>query len=182
MVTRRKKKNALIRFELGWKGFCSLLLFSFCVLLWMFLLGIWAGQTVLLPHAGNGTPSLFSSYAKALLQKKSSLSKSDQADAAPEPEVADTAEAGSGEENSYFVLQVASYQDENEVRDAVQKWQGKNYEAFYLSPDETDGARYQLFLGKFKNLTDANAAAEKLENDDRVRAYITLLPAFKIKD
>jgi hypothetical protein len=44
--TGKKKK---IKFELSLQGLLGLGAVLFCVLLWMFLLGVWAGQTVLLP-------------------------------------------------------------------------------------------------------------------------------------
>lgn len=49
--TRAKKntRHKRFRIELGWRGLFGLLLVSFCLFLWMFLLGLWAGQTILLP-------------------------------------------------------------------------------------------------------------------------------------
>ena len=44
--TRKKKK---IKFELTLGGLVGLGAVLFCIFLWMFLLGVWAGQTVLLP-------------------------------------------------------------------------------------------------------------------------------------
>ena len=44
--TRKKKK---IKFELSLSGLLGISAVLFCVFLWMFLLGVWAGQTVLLP-------------------------------------------------------------------------------------------------------------------------------------
>jgi len=37
------------RIELGWRGMFGLVVVCCCLFLWMFLLGIWAGQTILLP-------------------------------------------------------------------------------------------------------------------------------------
>jgi len=37
------------RIELGWRGMFGLVVVCFCLFLWMFLLGVWAGQTILLP-------------------------------------------------------------------------------------------------------------------------------------
>ena len=37
------------RIELGWRGLFGMVIVCFCLFLWMFLLGIWAGQTILLP-------------------------------------------------------------------------------------------------------------------------------------
>jgi H+/gluconate symporter-like permease len=41
------------RFELGWRGMFGLVVVCFCLFLWMFLLGVWAGQTILLPSKEN---------------------------------------------------------------------------------------------------------------------------------
>jgi hypothetical protein len=41
------------RIELGWRGMFGLVVVCFCLFLWMFLLGIWAGQTILLPSKEN---------------------------------------------------------------------------------------------------------------------------------
>jgi hypothetical protein len=46
--TRRKKKKK-IKFELTISGLLGIGIVIFCIFLWMFLLGIWAGQTILLP-------------------------------------------------------------------------------------------------------------------------------------
>lgn len=46
---KKSRRNKRFRIELGWRGLFSLLLVSFCLFLWMFLLGLWAGQTILLP-------------------------------------------------------------------------------------------------------------------------------------
>ncbi len=46
-AARRGKKRVVVRLELGWGGLFSLVVVAFCIFLWMFLLGIWAGQTIL---------------------------------------------------------------------------------------------------------------------------------------
>lgn len=46
---RKPKKN--YRFQLTLSGIIGIGVVSFCLFLWMFLLGIWAGQTILLPTA-----------------------------------------------------------------------------------------------------------------------------------
>jgi len=43
------KKKKKIKFELTLSGLLGVGAILFCVFLWMFLLGIWAGQTILLP-------------------------------------------------------------------------------------------------------------------------------------
>ncbi len=59
MATARKKKGRpkkkkgpkRFRFQLGLAGVAGIGVVLFCLFLWMFLLGIWAGQTILLPTA-----------------------------------------------------------------------------------------------------------------------------------
>lgn len=49
----RKKKAKQFRFQLGWAGIAGIGVVCSCLFLWMFLLGIWAGQTILLPAAAD---------------------------------------------------------------------------------------------------------------------------------
>ncbi len=51
--TRPKKKKGAkrFRFQIGLAGVAGIGVVLFCLFLWMFLLGIWAGQTILLPTA-----------------------------------------------------------------------------------------------------------------------------------
>jgi len=49
MARKKSKKKKKIKFELTPGGLFGIGVVLFCILLWMFLLGIWAGQTVLLP-------------------------------------------------------------------------------------------------------------------------------------
>lgn len=53
MATQRKKKQAKLKFELSRSGVFGIGVVSFCVFLWMFLLGIWVGQKVLFPVQGT---------------------------------------------------------------------------------------------------------------------------------
>jgi hypothetical protein len=46
----KPKKAKSFRIELGWRGLLSLILVCFCLFFWMFVLGIWAGQTILFPQ------------------------------------------------------------------------------------------------------------------------------------
>jgi hypothetical protein len=53
MAGKRKKgaTGKTFRFQLGPGGIVGIIIVSFCLFLWMFLLGVWAGQTILLPAA-----------------------------------------------------------------------------------------------------------------------------------
>ena len=54
MATKKKSKRSpkkTYRFQLSLPGIAGVGVVCFCLFLWMFLLGIWAGQTFLLPSA-----------------------------------------------------------------------------------------------------------------------------------
>lgn len=47
---RPKRKNpGAFKFQLSWSGLAGVTVVAFCLFLWMFILGVWAGQTILLP-------------------------------------------------------------------------------------------------------------------------------------
>ncbi len=182
---KRKKKKKLIRFELSIAGFSGLAVVCFCVFLWMFLFGVWAGQTILLPSSGevvkdklshasgkngrSGTnmfdrhePSLGVSVpkvARSITQKKGAQYSSDDV------------------KSSFFSLQVDSIDDMAQAREAVLRWQARGHDAFLLEPAAERESYWRIFVGRFVNLTDANSQAALLEKEEGVKVYITLLPA-----
>ncbi len=54
MAARRKPPVKKIKFELTRSGIAGVGVVCFCIFLWMFLLGVWTGQTLLLPPVNNG--------------------------------------------------------------------------------------------------------------------------------
>ena len=60
--TRKKQKR--FNFQLGFTGLAGITVVSFCLFLWMFLLGIWAGQTILLPSVNDNSLRLNSNHSK----------------------------------------------------------------------------------------------------------------------
>lgn len=49
MATQRKRRTGRIKFELSRSGIGSIAIVCFCIFLWMFLFGIWTGQSLLKP-------------------------------------------------------------------------------------------------------------------------------------
>jgi hypothetical protein len=45
----KRKKTKKIRFELTRKAICGIGVVCFCIFFWMFLLGVWTGQSLLVP-------------------------------------------------------------------------------------------------------------------------------------
>ena len=54
MAARRKPPVKKIKFELTRSAIAGVGVVCFCVFLWMFLLGVWTGQTLLLPPVTQG--------------------------------------------------------------------------------------------------------------------------------
>jgi hypothetical protein len=49
MAARRKPQAKKLKFELTKSAIAGIAVITFCLFLWMFLLGVWAGQSLLLP-------------------------------------------------------------------------------------------------------------------------------------
>ncbi len=49
MAVRRKLQAKKLKFELTKSAVAGIAVIVFCLFLWMFLLGVWVGQSVLLP-------------------------------------------------------------------------------------------------------------------------------------
>jgi hypothetical protein len=49
MAVRRKPQAKKLKFELTRSAVAGIAVITFCLFLWMFLLGVWAGQSLLLP-------------------------------------------------------------------------------------------------------------------------------------
>lgn len=175
--SRRKRKFAVC-FELGLGGLFGLVTIVFCVFLWMFLLGIWAGQTVLLPSGTSDTAQVLNRFASDLWRRGKAMETDSRASVQPvlegmgKKQVQDAED----EEPSVFSLQVASYESSEEAEQEVLSWQARGEDSFVLPPDDAEN-RYRVFIGRFENLTEANAKVDQFEDDMQVQAFITLLPA-----
>jgi len=67
----KKKPVKRFRFQLSLAGVAGIGVVVFCLFLWMFLLGIWAGQTILLPSSTPGQALAEKHSAAQAKQKKS---------------------------------------------------------------------------------------------------------------
>lgn len=56
MATTRKPRKKKIKFELTKSGIAGIGVVAFCLFLWMFLLGVWTGQSLLLPSYEKKQP------------------------------------------------------------------------------------------------------------------------------
>lgn len=54
-VARKPRNKKKIKFELSLGAIGGIAVVLFCLLLWMFLFGVWAGQSLLFPNYGKST-------------------------------------------------------------------------------------------------------------------------------
>jgi hypothetical protein len=79
---KRKKPVKKIKFQLTRSGIAGIAIVCFCIFLWMFLIGVWAGQSLLYPpvikdradaivkNSGKGNQILDVIQLEALKKKK----------------------------------------------------------------------------------------------------------------
>jgi len=54
-VARKPRNKKKIKFELSLGAIGGIAVVVFCLFLWMFLFGVWAGQSLLFPNYGKST-------------------------------------------------------------------------------------------------------------------------------
>jgi len=179
----------VVRFELGLLGMISLTLVTGCIFFWMFIIGIWAGQTILQPTPGEeksplaklagalhpGTTAV-DTVASSEQKKNMAPESGAPTTSAPAPET-EWAEA----EPSFFAIQVSAVKDQDRAQQDVAQWRGRGYEAFSVPPEDKDDPFTRVYVGKFDKLADANQLIAKLEKEEKVKAYIALLPASRLQ-
>jgi len=177
--TKKKKKRFAVRFELGFGGLLAVTVVCLCIFLWMFLLGIWAGQTVLQsggsgPKQGVATGLAATSAGRAAKVGEnvfSSLSKwapgaaDETVDSEAEPEYVG---------QTFFTLQLGAFDTEQRAIQAVAAWRARDQQSFYSRPAGKE-SRFRVFAGKFDTLERANEQAAAFENQNDSKVYITLL-------
>lgn len=205
MEMAKQKKKPFVHLEMSLGGLLGLGVVAFCIFLWMFLFGIWAGQTVLQPAGGGagvlglgGVASSLLARGKAVEWKKAAgpaaaLAPIEEAGRAGD---AEESEEGPGEgkpeplapvnpavvasapETSFFSLQVAAVSEQKEAVAAVLRWRARGQDAFYLEPEGAGEKGYRVYIGNFENLGDANGLAARLEDNGKpVKSFITLVGA-----
>ncbi|MEW6594014.1 MAG: SPOR domain-containing protein [Thermodesulfobacteriota bacterium] len=173
-------KKIAFRFELTWGGMFGLVAVCGCIFLWLFLLGVWAGQTILLPSEGaqsisferlTSRPDSKDDKTRAMEAATQDAAEATTASPATKPEPA---------EPSYFSLQVGAFREAELANQAKAEWEARGHKAFIQPATENSDGLMRVFIGKFEKLSEANALAAKIDQEEGVQAYIALLPASKI--
>lgn len=202
MERKAPKENALVRIELGCGGLLGLAVISFCIFLWMYLFGVWTGQSGLQSTLATGDPREIINTAAKLLKEKTPavdtkaasvqsplgsdggevVAKGEAETQAPPPATAQPnppvakSDGKPKDENapSFFAIQVAAYREEQKALKAVAQWRVREYDAFYLQP-EADSNFYRVLIGRFDSLAEANGLASQLESSEQNKVFISLV-------
>ena len=177
-----KKEKRIFQFELTLLGLLGVGVVCICIFLWMFFLGVWAGQTILLPSqplnvvSSKDTPSGVGNGQVAFLGGESpSEEQTAASDSSGQENVEDDVET------SFFSLQVGAFSSEERARGAANSWVAKGYEAFYQAPSDDGDIYWRTFVGKFNELSGANDEAEKFKDREQVKSFIALVPAAEMR-
>lgn len=181
MTAPEKKNKFVVRFELGLLGISSVAVVSFCIFLWMFLLGLWAGQTILQPAEGDKaaevTPASPSQEKEEDVVASSSAAeqREDQGVSLP---VGPEKEAV---EPSFFVLQVSAYRNAELAGQEVGRLRTAGYDAFAVPPVDGEDPFTRVYIGRFTSLAEATQMAIRLDEQEQIKVYTSLLPASRIR-
>lgn len=176
MAIKRTKKKFTIKFELGFGGLFSVGIVVFCVFLWMFLFGVWTGQTLLEP-SGQHKDGIAGFALNLWKQKSPALIEEQNSDPEFEKETKEPLQRAQKEEGpAHFSLQVAAFRDAENARKIVLQWRARDFESFYLAPEQPDGTFYRVFVGVFNEMAEAKKMVAALEGKDKEKYFITLLP------
>jgi len=194
MAAAKRKKKFSIRFELSPAGLLGLGVVCFCIFLWMFLLGVWAGQTVLTtgryriagPAADKSAGRSVIGQEKREGAQPASAAKpqSPPAKAAPAPAAGKPEKtpppppALAGEDDSsYFAVQVGAFREIGYAEKALKEWRAKGYKPFSRPPEGPDDQYTRVYVGRFAEVAEARKQAESLERQEKIKPFIATIPA-----
>lgn len=195
MALTKENGRFVVRFELSLFGMFSLTVVTACIFLWMFIIGIWAGQTILQPVQGEERKIANSSLAaqdqvqvaaigQAVFSETNQVGLDKNASSAfpanQEP-AAELEKAWTATEPSFFALQVSAVREQEKAQQELAQWRSKGYDAFVVTPENKEDPFIRIYVGRFDKLTEANKMDARLEKEEKVKAYIALLPASKLK-
>ncbi len=194
MANSSRKKKFSIKFELSPAGLLGVGVVCFCIFLWMFLLGVWAGQTVLTTGryqiAASGKDKsvghpVISQEKKAAEPVARAVEPESPAPAVvPTPSAtksgkkAQSLPALAGEDDSsYFTVQVGAFRETGHAEQALKEWQAKGYKSFSRPPEGPDDQYTRVYVGRFEEVGEARKQAEALARKEKIKSFIATIPA-----
>ena len=198
MASGKRKKGFSIKFDLSLAGLFGVGVVCFCIFLWMFLLGIWSGQTVLSSGknriggvkkpqvkilqtvAKKPVPSLAQAVAAPVAKADShpALKEEKALGANKKVVVQKTKQVADPEEDpAFFAVQVAAFKDAALAGKEVRSWQDKGYSSFSRPPEGAKDKFTRVYIGRFDSMDGAKKKAAALARKEKIKPFIVLVPA-----
>lgn len=208
MAAAHGKKGFTIRFELSLPGLLGVGVVCFCIFLWMFLLGLWAGQTGMISGMSFTTQPAIPAAAKigtarhkvmeapeVAVEPESFPAPAEPAStpaSTPEPTPEPTPGAPAagvtpetavapGEDSAYYALQIGAFRDSRYVEEALRKWRAKGYKPFARPPVGANEHLTKVYLGRFQEADAARKEAERLAKQEGIAPVVVVIPAAPAK-
>lgn len=195
MATANGKKGYRIKFELSISGLLGVVVVCFCVFLWMFLLGLWAGQTGMISGLSFSAPPAIPAASQSGPAKNKVI---EAPEVAPPPEVEPAPAPGPTPEPAvvapppettaapapaeipvapaFYAIQVGAFRDSRYVEEALQKWRALGYEPFFRPPSGAGEHLNKVYLGHFSEAATARKEAEILARKEEITPVVALIP------
>jgi cell division septation protein DedD len=199
MASGKRKKGFSVKFDLSPSGLFGVGVVCFCIFLWMFLLGIWSGQTVLSPGKNRiaglrkpqiktlqtvakkpampvvqavAAPVVKAVPAPAAVKKKKVLGATKKVVAKKTKPILE-----SEEDPAFFAVQVAAFMDAALAGKEVRSWQDRGYSSFSRPPEGGDDKFTRVYIGRFDSMAGAKKKAAALAKKEKIKPFIVLVPA-----
>jgi cell division septation protein DedD len=190
MAVAKRKKGFTIKFDLSLPGLCGVGVICFCIFLWMFLLGVWSGQTGLTAGkyqlVGKKEPPLktLRTVAKKTAPPALRAIPAPPGKKAASPVVAGKAvdpEPQPGAEPeadpAFFAVQVAAFKDGALADKELESWKNKGYDVFSRPPEGAGDKYTRVYIGHFDQMEAAKKKAADLGRKEKIKPFIVLVPA-----
>lgn len=199
MPSVQRKKGFSVKFGLSLPGLLGVGVVCFCIFLWMFLLGIWSGQTFL--SAGKGhLAGPAASQVKTLPTVVEKVAQPEET-AVLAPVSVKVASPITGEEKTtaavgkkavsvknvalpeteadpaFFTVQVGAFKDGALAAKEVKAWQDKGYKAFSRPPGGAGDLFTRVYIGHFESMAAAKENAAVVSRKGEIKPFIVLIPA-----
>ncbi|MDF1577318.1 MAG: SPOR domain-containing protein [Desulfurivibrionaceae bacterium] len=190
--SRSKQKGFVVKFELALPGLLGLAVVCFCIFLWMFLLGIWSGQTLF--PAGAYRPEKIGKAAPGnrnnIKQKEAAAGEKAVAvpgDRSKRRDLAGTAKKKivardkrvkrePEEDPAFFAIQVGAFKDGRLAAKEVEIWKNKGFNSFSRPPTGDDDNFTRVYVGRFDTLDSARDKASAIGREGQVKPFVVLVP------
>lgn len=202
MAAANGKKGYTIKFELSLSGLLGVVVVCFCIFLWMFLLGLWAGQTGLISGVSFSAPPAIPAAAK-LGASRNKVEEAPVVAPTPEPESAPAPEpvasaplleapvaavppavptappeaVDKAEVAVFYAIQVGAFKDSKHVEEALKVWRTLGYKPFLRPPVGANEHLTKVYLGHFADADTARKEAEILARKEKITPVVARVQA-----